>query len=517
MGISGGDVRRASDPSSRAWFLALIGCAVAVAVQAGFSSLSDPDLPSHLALGEWIVSHRSLPSTEPFAWTRRGDPFFAYSWLAQIAFYAILRVAGPLGLHLLAGVAGAAVVLAGFVAGRAFGLRPSLAVVLGVTCSIVAFESTPFLRPQLFLHILVPLSWAFVARLQATSFESSWPLAGLFVSSALAANLHITFPVVAVPLALLLLDEHAWREPRAWLAVALTVLGWLCSPYALMWADVFRLNFEPNAITKPPAPTGELSPGFLVAPSIGLLIAALPIVAFSALRRESQRVLFGVMWLAGLLLFARLFKGLGPWWWCSIPLAVAALGRLPRASAEGTRRAYAALLVAFVAALAIPNVRLYPMLARHEGGVQHRSLPSLKAFAAEPAARWLERAMRPEARGKMLTVFNYGSYLGWRLPALSMSIDGRTIFPDSAAMPDASGERGVAYYGPYRSADLAVVPMTYPVASVLDRDSSWLRVGVASPAPWAPKAPRAGLWVKRQWWSTAKRPNAAPPSDGQLR
>jgi hypothetical protein len=100
---------------------------------------------------------------------------------------------------------------------------------------------------------------------------------------------------------------------------------------------------------------------------------------------------------------------------------------------------------------------------------------------------------------------------------LSVSIDGRTIFPDSAALPDAFADHGVAHYGPWRSADLAIVPVTYPVAALLDGDTAWTRIGTAAPAPWAPDAPRAGLWVRDAWWRGAGQGNAERPADGVLR
>ena len=44
----------------------------------------------------------------------------------------------------------------------------------------------------------------------------------------------------------------------------------------------------------------------------------------------------------------------------------------------------------------------------------------------------------------MFTEFNWGSELTWRLPGYSMSIDGRTIFPDSVALDFASADRAPA-------------------------------------------------------------------------
>jgi hypothetical protein len=507
-----------SDEESRgAWRAALIACALAVAAQAGFASLSDPDLPNHLSIGEWIVAHHAVMYTEPFAWTRAGAPFYAYSWLVDLVMYAALRSAGPLGLHLLAALTGAAVVIAAAAAARALGARWIATVGFGVASAMVALESTPFVRPQLVMHLLVPLAWVCVARIRRHEGPSVRSLAALLVISGIAANTHITFPVVAAPLVLLLFDDDALRSRRTWLAIAAVLVGWLLSPYGLAWVQVFRLNFESNAITKPPAPTGELTPGFLVAPLYGLVLASLPLLTWTRIHRSKERMLLGALWLAGLFVFARIFKGLGPWWWCATPLTVLALERLPEASSVATRRAFALLLVAFVSALAIPNVRLYTMLARYEGTVSQRTLPSVKAYAAEPAARWLERNMRIGASGRVLTVFNYGSYLQWRLPSLSMSIDGRTIFPDSAALPDAIAERGVAYLGPWHSADLAVVPLTYPVAAKLDADSGWIRIGTAVSPPWAPEVPRAALWVRRDWWSRAGKPGSTPAVTDSLR
>jgi hypothetical protein len=506
------DVVKPTAYAQRTWCVALIACALAVGLQSGFAALSDPDLPSHLAIGEWIVAHHSVPYVEPFAWTRAGAPFFAYSWLSQATYFLLLQAAGPVALHILSGLMGVAITVSGAVAAKALGARGPAPTLFGVASAIVAFDTTPFLRPQLAMFVLVPLAWACIARLREHNYQSPGLLATLVILNAIAAGTHISFPVMAVPLVLIPLGADRTSLPKSSLVVLATCVGWLLSPYATDWIEVFRLNFAPNAITHPPAPTGELTPGFVVSPLIGGVIAALPLVALAQPARARERMAFGALWLVGLVVFARMYKGLGPWWWCATPIAVTALQQLPRASSKVVRGVYACLLVAFVAALSIPNVRLYPQLARLEGGVVHRSLPSLKGFAAEPAARWLESHVRPGSRGRVVTAFNYGSYLQWRLPTFSESIDGRTIFPDSAAMPDAIGERGVAYEGPWRSADVAVLPTTYPSAARLSADGEWIYVGIAERAPWAPMAPQAGLWVRRVWWERYITPEMAPPS-----
>jgi hypothetical protein len=494
------------EESDRVWYVALMLCALAIGLQTGFAPLSDPDLPSHLSMGEWILAHRAVPFVEPFAWTRPGAPYFAYSWMPQVAMFALLRSGGTLTLHVFAGLLGAGIVLASAVASRALGLRASGAVLFGLASAALALQTTPFLRPQLLMHILVPLAWMCVARSRGEGVAPTATFATLVLLNALAASVHITFLVMAVPLTLYLAEAGPTRVRSAVFACVASALGWLLSPYGARWLAVFALNFGANAMTKYPAPAGELTPGFVISPWFGLGLAAVPLLAVVALR-DRQRLVYGALWLVGLIAFGRMFKALGPWWWCATPMVIAALQRLPRASSLGTRCTFAALAVIAAAAMAIPNVRVGAATVRYESAALHGQLPSLKGFASEPLARWLELHMRRDASGKLLTVFIYGSYLKWRLPSLSESIDGRTIFPDSAALPDVVWS-GSVHLGPWRSADLAVVPLSYPVAAVLDADAAWCRVGVASPAPWDTIAPRAALWVRRAWWVSARAASA---------
>ena len=65
--------------------------------------LADPDCPIHLATGEWIARHHAVPFIEPFAWTRPGAPFLAYSWAIELIYYIMAHL-GPLGLGALQGL-----------------------------------------------------------------------------------------------------------------------------------------------------------------------------------------------------------------------------------------------------------------------------------------------------------------------------------------------------------------------------------------------------------------------------
>jgi hypothetical protein len=197
---------------------------------------------------------------------------------------------------------------------------------------------------------------------------------------------------------------------------------------------------------------------------------------------------------------------------------VSALARAPLPSTRRIELAYVLLAASVVFALSVTNVRLYRALRSYEGSFADRTLPSIKAFSADPAANWLRAHLSERAEGRLLTTFSYGSYLRWRVPALSESIDSRNIFPDSAALPDVPSLRARSATGPWRSAHVAVVPITFPVAPLLDADPAWRRVGTSVPSPWAPGAPRAGLWVKSDWFARNARAGATlPPTPLELR
>ena len=137
------------------------------------------------------------------------------------------------------------------------------------------------------------------------------------------------------------------------------------------------------------AATGELFPGFVVAPLVGALLALLPFLPGDRADSVRERAMLAALWLAGLIVFAKSFKGLGPWWWCATPLTALALARLPKASDERVGQSWQILLPLVLLAFTPTNIMLWRALHQYEQGPQQRMLPSLKSFAAEPLVRWL--------------------------------------------------------------------------------------------------------------------------------
>lgn len=496
------------------WYVDLTVMAVMVFCFGAVRPLSDPDLPMHLAVGEWIVRHGTIPFVEPFAWTRSGAPYYAYSWIQQTVYYALLHLFGPWGLRALQGFLVLASAIAVIVLGRAAEWRPSQAVIVAGLNLIVGSFFVGFLRPQSILLITMPFIWAGVYQIAR---GERVVLAGVlvFLASAATANSHLFFPLTLAPVALF------WAYPPTRLrdgvvGVLSVVLGWLASPYGLHWLEVFRENFGPNLMTRPPSAITELQPGFVSmlhpepTPIIGLVavMLAVPWVLAGAELRPRQRLLAAAYWSAGIVLFGYATRLFLVWWLLMLPALGWTIQHLTARSAEGAPRLRFRVfgVLACVVIIATQLLKTRDLRAA-EGDTERRTLPTFAAAPAERLASSLERAGMGNRPGRMMSTFVFGSYLTWRLPNLSQSIDSRSIFPDSVSAVEAivpAADREVAL-GPWRSADLAILPVRYGVAAVLDTASGWRRMDATPGSP----VPRdsVGLWVRRAWWSEAVAPS----------
>ena len=476
--------------------------------------LADPDLPIHLATGEWIVRHHAVPFTELWAWTRAGQPYYAYSWAVETVYYLVLAYAGPLGLHAVQGITTVALAASIALLGWAAGWRAWTTIAVALIHVLVASSVVPFLRPQSILLIVTPCIWALVLRARdATALR--WELPVLMALSALAANSHLLFPVTAAPCVLLLVQPPTDR--KRWLLIpGAIIVGWLLTPYALHWQDVFALNFAPNALnfapnamSGPPSPIAEFRPGFSAAVASGmsslLLCCGLALVpwAVAARSRPVERLVYGALWIAGLVLFALSLRGLAVWWLLIIPTAALAIEALPVPTLPAliTAQRAAVLIIFPMLTLSVIDQARDPRV--HDGTVITRRLPSISARSMEPIAEWLDCNVQRTVPSRLITTFNYGSYIAWRLPYLSESIDGRTIFADSVARSETylPPNRPAINYPPWRTADLAIVPFSVPLAAVLDTATGWRRVAITSQLDGKPTM--IGLWVTRSWWSRA--------------
>jgi len=169
-------------------------CIAAIAVAMFLDVLLQPasvisDLAgTHIAVGNWIIAHHTVPRTDPFTWTMAGQPWQASEWLAELLIAFVYRVSGWGGLVLLAAVSMAATVLivSWSAARRLVGIPLLIAVGLSV-CNLDLIDAP---RPH---FLVLPLLASWVAGLLIARERDCAPpfwLAGLMV---LWVNMHGSF------------------------------------------------------------------------------------------------------------------------------------------------------------------------------------------------------------------------------------------------------------------------------------------------------------------------------------
>lgn len=464
----------------------------------GFAApLADPDLPMHLATGAWIVQHRAVPWVEPFAWTRWGAPYYAYSWLPEVVYQLVYVHAGAAGLRAVHGLTqvatGAAIVWLASLNRWKVWTALSLIFLTLVTSTIIA----GFLRPQALLVPLVLLSWACGLRV----LDGTRPLRSavvLAVVAAVSANTHLLFPLTGLPLAIAVSRTPLPTRRAALIALAL-VLGWLMTPYGLVWPKVFAFYFGHNPLFDYPSTITEFTPGFRFASHyplwmfVAAVLAITPWALSDAKTSRRERLVFAGIWFVGLAGFAMALRAIVVWWFATLPMLALVLERISIPRTTRHRRVLVLIFAALPVALVLNFGRLDTRLGN---GI----VPAPRA-SVEPLAQWLDDHVRltNDTRPRVLTNFDYGSYLTWRLPAYSMSIDGRTIFPDSVAEPEAYrfADEGAIPLGPWREAEVAIVPLRVPVAAVLDTAAGWIRLDSVPAGRGVPLA--SGLWAREEW------------------
>ncbi|MCL6593387.1 MAG: hypothetical protein K6T31_05375, partial [Alicyclobacillus sp.] len=134
---------------------------------------NDPDTPWHLAAGRYMLSHHTVPTTDPFSWTMHGQPWVTQEWLFEVVFawlVAHAQFAGgwllQVGLHTLT------VWLLYCTAVRASQGHRVLAAVLACCGTLVPLIYWT-MRPQMVSYLMFA---AFLWILQRVRAGARWPL-----------------------------------------------------------------------------------------------------------------------------------------------------------------------------------------------------------------------------------------------------------------------------------------------------------------------------------------------------
>jgi hypothetical protein len=162
-------------------------------------NVSDPDVWWHLETGQYISEHGSVPHSDPFSYTRAGEPWVAHEWLTDLLLYQLLRATGFGGLILVFAVVLCA---AFFLLYLRCGPDTYFA---GVAVFYAAWATEPVwgVRPQVLSLLLTSLWLLILERSERTPKLLWWtlPLTLLWV------NLHAGFALGLVLSALFLAGE----------------------------------------------------------------------------------------------------------------------------------------------------------------------------------------------------------------------------------------------------------------------------------------------------------------------
>ena len=450
------------------------------------------DLAYQLRAGAEILAGSGIPDHDTWTFTVAGTPWLDQQWGAQVVLSAVFQVLGWTGLAvlraalvglafwLLLGAIRAAWSIASVRAGgSAVASSARTATLITIGFFVVAAPALA-LRPQLFAIVL------FAATLRILLERSRHPRRLWLVPFiAIAwANLHGSFPLVVVLVALAWVDEVALLRvppppghPRPALRrrllgstglaifAAISALATLVNPFGLdVWGYIANLARDPQITTavsewQPPSPLDPA--GFLFYVS---LVVVLGIVAFRFRTddgRPSARF-FGP--LVSVVVFALLGivtgRGLA-WWAIAAPVAMVQLqpglkladvrlrGQAPlrartarEASASEARRSplnmlVMGVLVVFAVAL-LPIWRptgaaKVPLLALGEApqGIAHE-LQNLVAIG------------RLKARAGVWAPQTWGSFLEWAAPDVRVALDSRIELFPPPVLADADEIAGAA-------------------------------------------------------------------------
>jgi hypothetical protein len=206
----------------------------AVFILAGNHLLIDPDTMWQITIGQWIVDHGAVPTTDVYSFTMRGQPWISTQWLAQVAYAEVFAAAGWAGPVALASVCIAAT-FALFTRYLARHLSESTTLVF-VAAALALTAPHLLARP----HVLaLPVMMAWVGGLVQAADRRDAPSFWLLPLMALWVNLHGGFVLGLALLAPIAVDallnaDGSQRKPLAlrWavFAAAAIVASWV-TPY----------------------------------------------------------------------------------------------------------------------------------------------------------------------------------------------------------------------------------------------------------------------------------------------
>ncbi|MCB9850834.1 MAG: hypothetical protein H6817_09035 [Phycisphaerales bacterium] len=398
------------------------GIVVALAVVIGFQPMPrDPDLWFHLASGDYILAHGSVPDRDPFSFTRADELWVPHSWLFDVAVSLAWNHLGPRMAEAIFALIFAAVfiIALGLLVGRGVSPLPAAAICLGLA---IAAGNTRGLRPQVLSLLLAAVVIGLLVRHARTA---NWrtilllPLIFLFWAQVHAACV-MGLIVVAVWLAGRMIDALSGNFANHRRELGMLLASLLLSTLAILVTPHRITHFEYVALTanlETLHHTQEWQPPSLFpveVPDIYAYLLLTSVVIALARTRRNIRWAELLLAIALLVLSMTAVRHIPLACIAAIPLLAAALGssNVPRAHVRETLRGHAPPLI-------LLSMLLLAVLWDFPTNVQRRY------DAAEPVAG--ARALSLfDGAWNVFTTYNTGSYVLHAAPGrLRVFVDSR--------------------------------------------------------------------------------------------
>ncbi len=418
-----------SGPALRfALTFAIYAIPLLVALRPVGTPVYDPDVWWHLRVGQWVVEHRAVPTTDPFSEHGKDRAWIAYSWLYEVLLYELYGAFGLSGVVLYRALLSLAITAAV----HRLILRRGPPDVLGAGLTAACLLPIAMLfgeRPWLFTILFG--TWTLHAVLDLREGRRSprpWLLPLVFATW---ANVHIQF---VYGLALLLLAcvapviDHFRKAGVESTATPLGSRRWWCTVLlsltclAATSINAYHWNLYRVVAEYASQPAAFRFVNELKAPEFrevcDWMALGLTLAATYALGYRQRASSFELLLLAGtavLWLHAR--RDI----WLPAVAAGSVLSAGPLAVAAGTpvRRWTLRARAALGGTLALLAVGLCIV---RDLSPSRLELAAASVFPVDAARHVAERGYT----GPLYNDFNWGGYFIWSLRNLPVAIDGRT-------------------------------------------------------------------------------------------
>jgi hypothetical protein len=459
----------------------------------GWSSLlADGDTGWHIRTGDWILQSRSVPTTDLFSFTRAGESWFAWEWLSDLLMSLVHLHWGLAGVSV---AGGCVILLSVMVLFRHMLWRgANVVVAFGVLLLAVGASSIHYLaRPHVFTLLLMAVSLWMVERDRRKPGRAVWLLVPL---SAVWVNLHGGFFALPVSLAAFAagLGIEAWldRPQRAvkWTAsrryaalAGVTSVASILNPYGIKLhlhvARYLASDWIRNRIVEFQSPDfrSESLLRFEV-----LLFAALLLGGWLLARKQVADAALVLLWghmALGSVRHVPIFAIV------AAPLVAVEVSRLWESFAGRRSPRSAWRIVWSLGAEMAPSFQRFSLWALAVAGAVWLLTPAARWPKDFPESRFPVSLVQKESPrligARVFTSDQWGDYLiyrGW--PRQKVFIDGRSDFYGPALGDEylalMNGRRG--WENLFRKYDItvALIPLEWPLVSLLDRDPGWRQV-----------------------------------------